>query len=75
MKTSSLTLSFGEKINKPFRLQNESSLTHDFLYNNFNKKILLNFLFKIFIKNIHASKLMHFQDEIVRLFFIQKQKY
>ena len=35
------------KKNKPFRLENASSLTHEFLYYNFNKKILLSFLGKI----------------------------
>ena len=42
---------FGEKINGQFRLENALNLPHEFLYDNFNKRILLNFLVKIVIKN------------------------
>ena len=33
-----------EKENKPFFFENASNLTHEFLYDNFNKKILLSSL-------------------------------
>ena len=36
----------------PFFLKNASNLTHEFLYDNFTKKILLNFIDKIVIKNL-----------------------
>ena len=36
-------LQFEEK-NEPFCLENTSKLTHEFLYDIFNKKILINFL-------------------------------
>ena len=39
-----------------------------FLYDNFNKKILLNFVVKIVIQKPHASNLMHFQGEMVNFF-------
>ena len=52
-----------EEKNEPFVLENASNLTHEFLYNNFNKNILLNILVKIVIKN-----LMHFQGEIIPFF-------
>ena len=42
------------KKNQPFLLEHASNFSHDFLYDNFNKKILLN--------------LMHFQGEMVRFF-------
>ena len=54
---ASQRLVFEEK-NLPFLLENSSNLTHEFLYDNFNKKILLN--------------LMHFQEEMVN-FFPQKR--
>ena len=41
---------FRGKINEKFRIENARNLTRVF-YANFNKKILLNFLVKIVIKN------------------------
>ena len=49
---SLLNASFLRKNNKPFLLENASNLTHEFLYDNFNKKILLNFLVKIVITKL-----------------------
>ena len=37
---------FSRKENRQFSFEN-ANLTHDFLYDNFNKKILINFLIKI----------------------------
>ena len=53
---ASQRLVFEEK-NEPFLYENASSLTHDFLYDNFNNKI---FLLKLLYK-IHVSNLMHIQ--------------
>ena len=50
---------FQEKTNESFRLENASSLTCGFLYDNFFNSCV-NF--------------MHFQDEMVHSFFLQKGK-
>ena len=41
--------------NEPFRLENASNLTHVFLYDNFTKKNLLNFLVKLLYKKSCAK--------------------
>ena len=64
---SLLSASFLREKKEPFLVENLSNLTLEFLYDNFKKKVLLNFVVKIIIKN-----LMHFQGEIVH-FFPQKQ--
>ena len=43
-------------------------ITREFFYDNFNKKILLNFLVKIVTTKTHGSNLMHFQREMVHFF-------
>ena len=45
---ASQCLVFDEK-NEPFHLKNALNLRHEFVLDNFNKKILLNFLLKIVI--------------------------
>ena len=50
--TFSFERTFLEKINEQFRLENTPNLTHDILYDDFNKKILLNFLVKLVIQNL-----------------------
>ena len=45
-------MSFFEERNELFLLENVSNLTHEFLYDNFNKKILLNFLVKVVIQKL-----------------------
>ena len=47
---ASQCLVFDQK-NELFPLENASNLTPGFLYDNFNQKILVNFLVKIVIKN------------------------
>ena len=54
---------FEGKINEPFCLENASNLTHEFLYDNFNKKIFfLKLLYKkssvIFFIKIVIQKLI-----------------
>ena len=49
---SLLSSSILRKNKVPFLLENVSNLTHEFLYDNFNKKILLNFLVKIVIQKL-----------------------
>ena len=44
-------LLFGGKVSEPICLENASNLTKEFLHENFNNKILLNFLFIFFLKN------------------------
>ena len=41
-----------EEENEPFLLENISNFTHEFLYDIFNKKILLNFLVKNIIQKL-----------------------
>ena len=55
-----------KEINEKFLLEKSSNLTYEFLYENFNKKICKIFLIKIVIK------MLHFQDEVVYLVFLQK---
>ena len=43
-----------------------------FLYENFNKQKLLNFLINIDIKKPNVPNLMYFEDKMVHLFFLQK---
>ena len=59
-------------MNEQFRLENESNLIHEFLYQNFNKKVLLNFLVKCHTET-HELNFMHFENEMVHLFFLQKK--
>ena len=42
-----LSLLFLRKLTEPFCFGNATNLTHDFLYDKFNKKILVNLLVKI----------------------------
>ena len=49
---SLLSASFFEEKNGPFLLKNASNLTHEYEYNNFNKKNSLNFFVKIVIKKL-----------------------
>ena len=42
-----------------------------FFYDIFNKKNLINFLVKNFIKKTHMSILMHFLDKMAHLFFLK----
>ena len=49
---SLLSSSILRKNRVPFLLENVSNLTHEFLYDNFNKKILLNFLVKIVMQKL-----------------------
>ena len=53
-----LLLPFGGKMN-----ENASNLTHEFLYDNFNKKILLNFLVKIVIQKLMCQIWCIFKDK------------
>ena len=57
---------FWRKLNGVFRLQNARNLIYKFFYDNFNIKFFLNILVKT-----HVSNLMHFQDEMAHLFFLQ----
>ena len=57
-------------MNDQFFLENTFNLKLEFLYDNFNKKILLNCFVKI-VKKTHVLNLMHFQGEMVH-FFPQK---
>ena len=59
------------KINEPFHFENASNLTYEFLYNNIDKKIFLNFI--LILLYTHVSNLMHFQDGMAHLFFFQRQ--
>ena len=63
---------FRGKINESFHVENEKQLA-SFLYKNFNKKTFLNLLVKIVTQKPLLSKLMHFQDELVHLFFLQNE--
>ena len=65
---SLLSASFLKEKKEPYLLENVSNLTHEFLYENLNKKILINFLVEIFIQKL----MMHFQGEMVQ-FFHQKR--
>ena len=59
---------FEVKLNKSLCLKNASNLKHKFL----NRFFWQNFLVKIFMKS-HVSNVMHFQDELDNLFFMQKK--
>ena len=41
-----------EKKSEQFRLENKSNLTHEFLYDNFNKTILATFIVKIITQTL-----------------------
>ena len=60
-----------EKKNELFFLERSSNLTREFLYDNINKIILLNFLVIIVIQKI-VSNLMHFQGEMIYFFLKNK---
>ena len=66
-----LSASFLEK-NASFLLENVLNLTHEFLCNNFNKKYSKSFLLKLSYKKTHVLNLIHFQNEMSHLFFLQK---
>ena len=57
--------------------QKALNLPHEFLYDNSKKKIKLNFnkkkLCYFLVKKNSCLKLMHFQDKIVHLNFLQKE--
>ena len=55
-----LSASFLRKINEPLRLENASNLTHEVSDENFNKKILINLLVKVVIKNSKKILLTYF---------------
>ena len=68
---ASQPLVFEEK-NEPFILENASNLTHKFLYDNFSKKILLNFLVKIIIKKLMSQICCIFKNKWF-IFFLQNE--
>ena len=59
-----------EKINDPFCLENASNLTHEFLYDNFNKKIYQHFFGYSYTK-IRMSNYINLQNEVNVLFFLK----
>ena len=59
---TSQSLIFEEK-NEPFHLEKASNLTHEFLYDNLNKKILLNFLVKVVIQKLMCQILCIFKEK------------
>ena len=54
--------------NDPHLLENASNLTLEVLYNNFNKKILLNILAKSCHTKTPVSQLTYFHGEMVHFF-------
>ena len=52
---SLLSASFLRKSNESFFLENVSNLTHEFFYDNFNKKTLVSFLVKIVKQKIVSN--------------------
>ena len=62
-------------MNEPFRLENALTITDEFLYDNFSKKILLIFLLKLSYRKslVQFDILIQFQNETVSLFFFLKE--
>ena len=54
------------KIHELFSLENICYLTHEFLYDKFNKEVFLYFLVKIIIQNV--STLIRYQDKMAHIF-------
>ena len=61
-----------EKKNEPFLLENAPNLTHEFLYDNFNKKILINFFVKTIIQKLMCQILFIFKEKWFIFFFKNK---
>ena len=61
------------KINEQLRFKNAWNFIYGFLYGNFSKKKLAKLSCKSGHTKTHVLNLMHMQDEMVPLFFLQKE--